>query len=78
MFKIYERTAATDKKFIKEFDTLKEAYDYVYELIDNLDKEVYYVRLICGEYDATFGYGPWTHFYGIESESKIDYSDIIK
>ena len=78
MFKVYERTAASDKKFIKEFDTLKEAYDYVYELIDNLDKEVYYVRLIFGEHDATFDYGSWSHFYGIESEIKIDYSEIIQ
>ena len=78
MFKAYERTAAGDKKFIKEFDTLKEAYDYVYELIDNLDKEVYYVRLIFGEHDATFDYGSWSHFYGIESEIKIDYSEIIQ
>ena len=78
MFKVYERTASSDKKFIKEFDTLKEAYNYVYELIDNLDKEVYYVRLIFGEHDATFDYGSWSHFYGIESEIKIDYSEIIQ
>ena len=52
--------------------------DNVYELIDNLGKEVYYIRLICGEYDATFDYGSWSHFYGIESEIKIDYSEIIQ
>lgn len=76
MFKVYESTTADDKKFIKEFDTLKEAYDYVYELIDNLDRKVYYVRLICGENNLRFDYGSWSHFYDIESENKIDYSEI--
>ena len=64
-------------KLIKEFDNVRDAHNYVSDLI-SMKPQTSYVRGIMGKRFVGFDYGSWSHFYFIVSDDNLDYAEIYK